>query len=601
MSNVALVMDILARDKASKTLKDVGANAEKTGGKFHDVGTKTKVAMAAGAGALIAFGKQSADTFQNVGKETLKLQRSIGGTAEEASRLRFAAEETGTDIDVFTKGLGLLSKNLVGSKDKVKDITRHVEVATGAWRKQTTIVKDASGNFQKIEKMVPVTKMKTLHEAVRITNPLIAQLGIKVKDATGHIRPMNELLPEIAEKFKSMPAGAEKTAFAMKLFGKNGVTMLPFLNRGAKGIEELEKQSDKLGNTLSGKDLQAVKDNTKAKREWHAAIQGVQIQLGRNLFPILTKGAQTLAQVAAFVERNGTVMKPLIATVAGLAAVFWGVTVAQKAWGAATALWTGIQKAAAAAQWLFNAALDANPIGIVIVAIAALTAGLIYAYKHSATFRAIVQGAFQGVKIAFEIMWVALKAGFNWVKDHWKLILGILTGPIGAAVIFIVSHWNVIHSTAIALVAKIKASVAKVKDAVVAPFKAAFDFVMAGWNKIKGIVDKLGGVISKIGGAINSVGGVIGDIPGFASGTRSAPSGLALVGERGPELVRFRGGEQVVSASRTSGMLSGSAPVSGRGGGVVIEVHFNQPIDPQAAARELRKLLNSQVNLGVAG
>ncbi len=35
-------------------------------------------------------------------------------------------------------------------------------------------------------------------------------------------------------------------------------------------------------------------------------------------------------------------------------------------------------------------------------------------------------------------------------------------------------------------------------------------------------------------------------VPGFASGTMSAPSGLALVGERGPELVRFRGGEQVI-------------------------------------------------------
>ena len=36
-----------------------------------------------------------------------------------------------------------------------------------------------------------------------------------------------------------------------------------------------------------------------------------------------------------------------------------------------------------------------------------------------------------------------------------------------------------------------------------------------------------------------------GRIPGFASGTLSAPRGLALVGERGPELVRFAGGERV--------------------------------------------------------
>ncbi|MXN45926.1 hypothetical protein GR138_12050 [Shinella kummerowiae] len=35
-------------------------------------------------------------------------------------------------------------------------------------------------------------------------------------------------------------------------------------------------------------------------------------------------------------------------------------------------------------------------------------------------------------------------------------------------------------------------------------------------------------------------------VPGFATGTNSAPKGIALVGEKGPELVRFRGGEQVI-------------------------------------------------------
>lgn len=45
------------------------------------------------------------------------------------------------------------------------------------------------------------------------------------------------------------------------------------------------------------------------------------------------------------------------------------------------------EKLAAAAQWLLNAAMDANPIGIAVVAIAALTAGLVLAYKHIKPFR----------------------------------------------------------------------------------------------------------------------------------------------------------------------------------------------------------------------
>lgn len=55
-------------------------------------------------------------------------------------------------------------------------------------------------------------------------------------------------------------------------------------------------------------------------------------------------------------------------------------------------------KAAAAGQWLLNAALSANPIGLVVVAVAALVAGLILAYNKSETFRNIVDKAMGAVK-----------------------------------------------------------------------------------------------------------------------------------------------------------------------------------------------------------
>lgn len=81
------------------------------------------------------------------------------------------------------------------------------------------------------------------------------------------------------------------------------------------------------------------------------------------------------------------------------------VTAALAAWpavvAAATAVWT-------AAQWLLNAALTANPIGIVVVAIAALVAGLIYAYNNSETFRNIVTAVWAAVQ-------AAIGAAVDWI------------------------------------------------------------------------------------------------------------------------------------------------------------------------------------------
>jgi len=65
--------------------------------------------------------------------------------------------------------------------------------------------------------------------------------------------------------------------------------------------------------------------------------------------------------------------------------------------------------------------------------------------------------------------------------------------------------------------------------------------------------DSFGGLIGRVKDwALDKLG-----LPGFASGTRWAPPGLAWVGERGPELMRFRGGEQVYSAEQSAAMVGG--------------------------------------------
>lgn len=66
---------------------------------------------------------------------------------------------------------------------------------------------------------------------------------------------------------------------------------------------------------------------------------------------------------------------------------------------------------------------------------------------------------------------------------------------------------------------------------------------------------------------------------GYATGTNNATAGLHLVGEAGPELVRFRGGEQVYNANDTAKMLNGSGGV-----GNSFNVVFNNMQDTSAFA-----------------
>jgi phage-related tail protein len=79
---------------------------------------------------------------------------------------------------------------------------------------------------------------------------------------------------------------------------------------------------------------------------------------------------------------------------------------------------------------------------------------------------------------------------------------------------------------------------------------------------------------SKMSGIDSLLGSVF---SGYASGTESATRGLHIVGEAGPELVRFRGGERVYNNRETKAMMSGSKTNN-------FNVTFNNMLDTSAFA-----------------
>lgn len=123
----------------------------------------------------------------------------------------------------------------------------------------------------------------------------------------------------------------------------------------------------------------------------------------------LTEGINSLSGFLAtawhWLEQHKEVQSVLVGVIGAATAGFVAYQVAL----AAVAVWTAIVEGATGAytavQWLLNAALTANPIGIVIVALAGLAAGLIYAYNTSEDFRNVVDPILHGLGDAINWLW----------------------------------------------------------------------------------------------------------------------------------------------------------------------------------------------------
>jgi len=79
----------------------------------------------------------------------------------------------------------------------------------------------------------------------------LQSIGVSATDANDKLKPLDEMMRELAEKFSRLKDGPDKIALAMKLFGRSGEEIIPMLNQGKKGLEDLKIEFERLGIAIS--------------------------------------------------------------------------------------------------------------------------------------------------------------------------------------------------------------------------------------------------------------------------------------------------------------------------------------------------------------
>jgi hypothetical protein len=102
----------------------------------------------------------------------------------------------------------------------------------------------------------------------------------------------------------------------------------------------------------------------------------------------------------------------------------------------------GIMGLVTAAQWAWDAAMDANPIGLIVIGIAALIAIIVLLVKHWDWVKKAGAAAWHGIKVGAEAAWNFIKKIPGWIGTAFKAIVSAITWPFRTAFNLVADAWN---------------------------------------------------------------------------------------------------------------------------------------------------------------
>ena len=381
------------------------------------------------------------------------VDRALGETQTSGQKLQAGIQRAAVPAAIaFTA----LSAAAVSSAKAAAEDAASREKLEGQIRRSTSATEGAiSANNDFIDSMMRQTAI-----ADDELRPAMAQLV----RASGDVHESQKLLALSADLAAATGKPlATVTAAVAKGYAGNAASLkklVPSLSDAAVKSGNWAKVQKELNGQVGGAAAASAETASGQYKLMTIEISELQESIGAGLLPILQTVLPYLAQFAAIAGQHPGAILAVAGAVGAVAAAILVAnaairvyTIAMTIYNARTKVVAAATKVWAAAQWLLNAAMSANPIGLAIIAVAALTAGVVLAYRHSARFREIVQSAFATAKQnavlllgpigllirAFQLLYeksgtvrAAVKAAMETIKDAIDAVLDAVNRLIGA-------------------------------------------------------------------------------------------------------------------------------------------------------------------------
>ena len=352
------------------------------------------------------------------GDKVSDLKKKWDGGTKEISK---GFKNVGQGVAVFT-GLGVaafkaadgMSENL----DQIDKMSQKLGMSTDAYQKWDYVLQISGTEMANMS-----TGLKTLtnkfDDAVNGSDTAIEtfnKLGLKMEDIQGLSR--EDLFGKVITAFQGMEDSAERAALANDLFGRSGQELAPLFNTTAEETQNLIDQMEKMGGVISEDTVKSGAEFKDSMNTLTMALKGAGTTLFENLIPAVTT---FVTKITDFVASGG--LEKILNVLQVLAPVLIAVAVGFAGFKIVTGIISIIQ-GLTTAFGVLNAVMAANPIGLIVLAIAGLVAAFTLLWNKCDAFREFWINLWNGIKETFAAVWESIKRFFT--EDIPNTINGVV-------------------------------------------------------------------------------------------------------------------------------------------------------------------------------
>jgi hypothetical protein len=266
----------------------------------------------AAAESVSAATDKMSESVEHMAEATAEAtEASEGAFRKLADTVGESVTEMNEKLEGFSKSIAMVQKSfaLLGEVamlgfvgDKVLDLGKEfaefgeqTEIAAQKTGLSTTAIQELgfaatmSGVSSEGMNQAMMRLSRAMTAAEGGSKPLTAafeELGVSAQQLQG--MSLDQVLEKVADKFSETQDGAVKAGIAMQLFGRQGADLIPLLDKGSSGIEELRQKAQELGVVLGADDVEAGAKLNEQLKEMDAQMDAIKLRAGSELAPAMS-------------------------------------------------------------------------------------------------------------------------------------------------------------------------------------------------------------------------------------------------------------------------------------------------------------------------